>query len=226
MPVIELATEWALVSGAPMPVERIRDVLEKVSSRGRHAGHVGAWAAVAGLDVELEPHLGAVPYEAMCERDWRAAAEAFAEVGWSYDRALMLSLLDDEESLVEAIEVARALGAEPLTKRVAGRMRELGLTVPHGPRESTRANPAGLTARQLEVLVAARRRPHERRDRRPPRRLAAHGRAPRRRRAHEARRLVAAGRGTARVGARAPHAGERRDAASAAAPRHPWLHAG
>ena len=31
-------------------------------------------------------------------------------------------------------------------------MRELGLAVPHGPRESTRANPAGLTARQLEVL--------------------------------------------------------------------------
>ena len=31
-------------------------------------------------------------------------------------------------------------------------MRELGLRVPHGPRETTRANPAGLTARQLEVL--------------------------------------------------------------------------
>ena len=64
----------------------------------------------------------------------------------------MLSLLDDEESLVEAIEIARGLGAEPLTRRVAGRMRELGLSVPRGPRESTRANSAGLTARQLEVL--------------------------------------------------------------------------
>ena len=32
-------------------------------------------------------------------------------------------------------------------------MRELGLSVPRGPRESTRANPAGLTARQLEVLA-------------------------------------------------------------------------
>ncbi len=82
-----------------------------------------------------------------------AAADAFGDVGWTYDRALMLSLLDDEESLVEAIEIARGLGAEPLTKRVAGRMRELGLRVPPGPRESTRANPAGLTARQLEVLA-------------------------------------------------------------------------
>jgi DNA-binding NarL/FixJ family response regulator len=32
-------------------------------------------------------------------------------------------------------------------------MRELRLRVPQGPREATRANPAGLTARQLEVLA-------------------------------------------------------------------------
>ena len=32
-------------------------------------------------------------------------------------------------------------------------MRALGLRVPAGPREQTRANPAGLTARQLEVLA-------------------------------------------------------------------------
>jgi DNA-binding NarL/FixJ family response regulator len=32
-------------------------------------------------------------------------------------------------------------------------MRELGATVPRGPRASTRSNPAGLTARQLEVLA-------------------------------------------------------------------------
>ena len=32
-------------------------------------------------------------------------------------------------------------------------MRELDIRVPHGPRKATRANPAGLTARQLEVLA-------------------------------------------------------------------------
>ena len=65
----------------------------------------------------------------------------------------MLSLLEDEEALDEAIAIARRLGAEPLAKRVARRMRELGLRVPLGPREATRANPAGLTARQVEVLT-------------------------------------------------------------------------
>ena len=32
-------------------------------------------------------------------------------------------------------------------------MRRLGVTVPRGPRAATRTNPAGLTARQLEVLA-------------------------------------------------------------------------
>jgi DNA-binding NarL/FixJ family response regulator len=62
-------------------------------------------------------------------------------------------VLDDEPALVEALEIARGLGAEPLTKRVADRMRELALRVPQGPRRRTRENPAGLTARQLEVLA-------------------------------------------------------------------------
>jgi DNA-binding NarL/FixJ family response regulator len=64
----------------------------------------------------------------------------------------VLSLLDDREALADALDVARRLGAEPLARRVMLRMRELGVRVPKGPRKTTRANPAGLTARQLEVL--------------------------------------------------------------------------
>ena len=85
--------------------------------------------------------------------DWSAAAEAFGEIGWLYDRALMLSLLEDEQPLVEALELARGLAAEPLARRVVVRMRERHLRVPRGPREETQTNPAGLTARQLEVLA-------------------------------------------------------------------------
>jgi DNA-binding NarL/FixJ family response regulator len=107
---------------------------------------------VAGIEIELDwPASG--PYAAMTRRDWRAAADEFGALGWSYDRALMLSLLDDEAALLEALEIARGLGAQPLTKRVAERMRELGMRVPQGPRRATRKNPAGLTARQLEVLT-------------------------------------------------------------------------
>jgi predicted ATPase/DNA-binding CsgD family transcriptional regulator len=155
-PLVELETEWALTTGAPMPIERLETLLDEARPPGALIGwgaiRVAAWAAVAGISVELDPPTSA-PHAAMLRRDWLGAADAFGEVGWRYDRALMLSLLDDEESLHEAIGIARSLGADPLTHRIAERMRERGIRVPHGPRESTRENPAGLTARQLEVLA-------------------------------------------------------------------------
>ena len=155
-PLVELEIEWALTTGAPMPAERLEALLDEARPPGGLIGwgaiRVAASAAVAGVPVELPPPASAA-HAAMLRRDWRGAADAYGEVGWMYDRALLLSLLDDEESLVEAIEIARGLGAEPLTRRVAGRLRELGLRVPPGQRVATRGNPAGLTARQLEVLV-------------------------------------------------------------------------
>ena len=155
-PVLELATEWALTRGEPMPSERFERLVGALRARGTQAGwgaiRVAAWAGVAGVEMRVDQTAPA-PFSALLVQDWAGAAEAFGKVGWTYDRALMLSLLADEESLVEAIEIARGLGAKPLATRVARRMRGLGMRVPHGPREATRANPAGLTARQLEVLA-------------------------------------------------------------------------
>ena len=156
MPVIELQTELALTGRGPILAERFEQLAgqmrENGGLRGRFAVRLAGWAAVAGMDIELDWSASG-PYAAMMRRDWETAANEFGELGWSYDRALTLSLLDDEPALVEAIEIGRRLGAGPLTQRVAERMRGLGLRVPPGPRRTTRANPAGLTARQLEVLT-------------------------------------------------------------------------
>jgi DNA-binding SARP family transcriptional activator len=135
VPALELRAEWALTSGAPMPTERFEELAAQIRPRGSLAGRfavrVAGWAAVTGVDIELDQPLSG-PYAAMAQHDWCGAADAFGEVGWTYDRALMLSLLDDEESLVEALEIARKLGAGPLTKRVTGRMHELGVRNPDG----------------------------------------------------------------------------------------------
>ena len=54
----------------------------------------------------------------------------------------------------EGRESLRALGARPAAAIVARRLRERGVrSVPRGPRARTRENPAGLTARELEVLA-------------------------------------------------------------------------
>jgi DNA-binding CsgD family transcriptional regulator/tetratricopeptide (TPR) repeat protein len=154
-PVAELATEWALTTGAPLPLERLQSLADELKERtfpswGSH--RVAAWAALAGVDLGL-PLPAHEPFASMAAGDWRRAADELGAIGWPYDRALALSLLDDEDALVEALELARSVEAEPLERRVAGRLRELGLRVPAGQRETTRSNPAGLTARQLEVLA-------------------------------------------------------------------------
>jgi DNA-binding CsgD family transcriptional regulator len=156
MPVMELSTELALTVNSRMPAERLRQLVAGIRARRQSIGDEGfrilATAALAGIDAGLDLRRD-TPYAAVLRGDWGTAADAFGEIGWSYDRALMLSLLDEEEALAEAIEIARELGAGPLTRRAARRLRKLGLSVPRGPRETTRANPAGLTARQLEVLT-------------------------------------------------------------------------
>jgi DNA-binding CsgD family transcriptional regulator/tetratricopeptide (TPR) repeat protein len=154
-PVLELATEWALTAGLPMPADRFEQLADHLRTSGHHgwgASRVVGWAAVAGVDLALGDPPKAPAYAAMAAHDWRTAADRFGDVGWGFDRAFMLSLLDDEEALGEALAIARTLGADPLAKRVMGRLRALGLRVPQGQRVTTRANPAGLTARQLEVL--------------------------------------------------------------------------
>ena len=156
MPAIELMAERALTEGKPMPTEWIERLADHLSANGalgaRYGMRLVGWAAVAGIDIEPDGY-DTGPYAAMRRREWSAAADWFGGLGWPYDRALMLSLTDDEAALAEALQIARGLGAEPLTRRLMKRMRELGMRVPRGPRRTTRANPAGLTDRQLEVLA-------------------------------------------------------------------------
>ena len=75
------------------------------------------------------------------------------QLGCPFERAAALADADDEEALLTAVTLADELGAVPLAARVRRRLRARGMkSVPRGPQPSTRANPAGLTARQLDVL--------------------------------------------------------------------------
>jgi DNA-binding CsgD family transcriptional regulator/tetratricopeptide (TPR) repeat protein len=150
-PIVDLMTERALIADVPPPVDRLRALLRDPFLNDRMALRVAATAALAGLDAAADGPASS-PYTHVAARDWRRAAEAFGEAGWPYDRALMLSLLDDPVALGESLEIARGLGAEPLVRRVAQRMRDHGLRVPRGPYRAARSNVAGLTARQLQVL--------------------------------------------------------------------------
>ncbi|MGZ4333342.1 MAG: ATP-binding protein [Gaiellaceae bacterium] len=152
VPVLDLLTEQALIAGTEAPGDRLRALLDWASVQGRMSLCLDAIAVLAGLEVDADGPPSS-PYTFVARREWLRAAAAFGEEGWNYHRALMLSLADDEQALVESLEIARGLGAEPLVRRAARRLRELGLRVPRGPYAAARANPGGLTARQLEVLA-------------------------------------------------------------------------
>jgi DNA-binding CsgD family transcriptional regulator len=113
-------------------------------------GDLGVIRLRAGI-VE-EPPAGAIePHSLELAGDWQRAARLWAELQNSYEAALA-ALHGDEAALRNSLDELNRLGAQPAAAIVARRLRELGATVPRGPRQSTRANPANLTTRELDVL--------------------------------------------------------------------------
>jgi DNA-binding CsgD family transcriptional regulator/tetratricopeptide (TPR) repeat protein len=94
----------------------------------------------------------AEPYRLMLTGDWQFAASAWEGLGMPYHQALALAE-GPEDALLAALAILDRLEAGPLASIVRQRLRRLGVRgVPRGPRAATRGNPAGLTAREVEVL--------------------------------------------------------------------------
>jgi ATP/maltotriose-dependent transcriptional regulator MalT len=94
----------------------------------------------------------AEPWRLMLSGEWRAAACHWERLGMPYEQALALAE-GPEEALREALTILDRLGSGPLAAIVRRRLRERGVRgVPRGPNLATRANPSGLTAKELQVL--------------------------------------------------------------------------
>lgn len=155
VPALEMEIEHALLHDLSLPTARLSQIAGAVDTAalgsGVCAARIAAWSRVCGVEPVLTSQ-PPPPHAAMIEGRWREAADGMGAVGWRYDRALLLSLLDEPDALSEAVAIARELDAGPLLARASRRLRAVGRAVPHGPRRSTRRNPAQLTDRQLEVL--------------------------------------------------------------------------
>ncbi|MDP9208136.1 MAG: LuxR C-terminal-related transcriptional regulator, partial [Actinomycetota bacterium] len=85
--------------------------------------------------------------------DWAGAAARWGSLGAPYERALELAASGRQPELLEALATLDRLGAVAAANLVRRDLRRMGAShVPGRPRPRTRANPAGLTDRQLEVL--------------------------------------------------------------------------
>jgi len=92
------------------------------------------------------------PYRAHCSGDWHEAAAQWRARGRAYEEALALSG-GDEPAQRDALAIFDRLGAAPAAAKLRRQMRIAGVrAVPRGPIAGTRANSAGLTRRQSQVL--------------------------------------------------------------------------
>jgi DNA-binding CsgD family transcriptional regulator len=94
------------------------------------------------------------PHDLVLAGKWEAAAAAFDDTGCPYDAALAMFDSGNETGLRQALDRFESLGATATAARARRALRDLGVRgVPVGARSRTRANPAGLTPRELEVLA-------------------------------------------------------------------------
>jgi len=115
------------------------------------AGELAYWQHRAGA-LDRWPDWVAEPWRLQLAGSFEAAADAWHERGCPYEAARALAELDGEQPLRAALAELERLAAGPLVRLVRARLRALGVSVPRGPRSTTRANPAELTTRELDVL--------------------------------------------------------------------------
>jgi len=149
-------TEAAAAAGdAALAKAASDEVLERALElhAGWVAGELLFWRRRAGID-EPVPDGIPEPFAAQLAGDVARARELWLDIGCPYEAALALVDAGDVESLRAALAELDALGAAPAAAVVTRQLRALGdRPVSRGPRQQTRENPAGLTARELEVLT-------------------------------------------------------------------------
>ena len=154
-PVAAARAEAAWLEGRQQDVVGETEVALDLAVR-RHApwviGDLAAWRRRAGVAETIEDAV-ADPYAAELAGRGERAAELWTGLGCPYEAALVLAGADDDGAALRAFEELQRLGARPAAAIVGRHLRERGVRgLPRGPRASTRENPAGLTAREVEVL--------------------------------------------------------------------------
>ena len=122
----------------------------------RH-GELTAWIQRLGHEVDharaLEP-----PYSLEVAGEYAVAAQAWREIGCPFEEAVALLWTGDLDAMRRALNLFVGVSSAPGAARARRVLQQHGVRVqaPRGPRASTVAHPAGLTAREAEVLAALR----------------------------------------------------------------------
>ncbi|GAB3422930.1 helix-turn-helix transcriptional regulator [Flindersiella endophytica] len=147
--------EWAWLQDRPDLAEALLEQWKQYAGRPGIepvTAELSRYAARAGVLVAADSGLPE-PWLAGIRGDWRAAVRGWEAAGDPYERALELAASGEVDQTMEALSVLDDLGAVEVARRARRRLKGLGVrAVPRRPVAATRAHPAGLTARQADVL--------------------------------------------------------------------------
>jgi DNA-binding CsgD family transcriptional regulator/tetratricopeptide (TPR) repeat protein len=139
----EAGPDAAAAALAALPLDRLRPRVRAEALR---------YAQLAGVEVEVPVDV-AEPWASGLRGRWHDAAEAWRADRRPYELALELAASGQEEPMLEALRTFEDLGAAPAARLLRQQLRDRGVrSLPRGPQPTTRQHPAGLTARQAEVL--------------------------------------------------------------------------
>ena len=114
-------------------------------------GELCWWLHLAG-DRRPVPGPVARPFALMLAGRHRRAASEWRALGCPLWSAYALAFSPEVRDAHECLDILDHLGAPAVRDAVLRTRHAQGLTVPRGPRPASRANPAGLTPREVEVL--------------------------------------------------------------------------
>ena len=148
--------EAAWLEGRPDAIGEATETAFRLATERRSPWAIAelAWWRSRGGIHQTVPDEARGPFLLQLRGDWSEAARAWEAAGCVYEHAVALTEIDDEASRRRGLETLNRLGARPAAAIATRRLREQGVRrLPRGPRPATRSNPAGLTAREQEVLV-------------------------------------------------------------------------
>lgn len=149
------AAESAWLAGRTDQIEELTQPAWELAVRhtDRWAlGELAWWRSLVGLAVD---EAVAPPFQLLVDGRWQEAAETWSALGSRLWAAYALALAPDAAPARSSVALLDSLGAPRAVEAVLRTRRDRGLPLPRRPRAVTRANEAGLTARELDVLRAA-----------------------------------------------------------------------
>ena len=152
----ECEARWRAQGDAPAGLEQLFD--DAVGAEHPWAvGELGWWLVRFDLIRASDDRLriAAAPFAAAIRGDFANAAESWGSLGCPYEQALANGETREHDRLADGIRELDRLGARSDADVLAARLRSLGGRTRRA-RRATASLPAGLTAREMEVLEVLR----------------------------------------------------------------------